>query len=157
MKEYNACPICNSTIFTPIITEVNKNREVPTQDQSEEVQYLKKIIKDLTSDQNKRLLEKSDLEIVGFSMQEFYENYIYIPRGIKPTIEWSNNKLLNKIKFQQTLSKLEKQNNLVKLFYNSQQWKIRKTEILERDKDKCSICRRLLRFLEFHRILFCKL
>ena len=142
LKEYNACLICNSTIFTPIITEVNKNREVPTQDQSEEVQYLKKIIKDLTSDQNKRLLEKSDLEIVGFSMQEFYENYIYVPKGIKPAIEWSNNKLLNKIKFQQTLSKLEKQNNLVKLFYNSQQWKIRKTEILERDKDKCSICSR---------------
>ncbi len=142
LKRYRACPDCVFGNQTPKASKLRKSKAKLTSNMSVEIRHLKKIIRDLTYDENKKLLEKSKLKIIGFSPQEFYKNYVYGPKGIKPVIEWSDNKLLNKTMFQHTLSKLEKQNNLIKLFYNTREWNIRKPEILERDKDKCSICSR---------------
>jgi len=108
--------------------------------EASEIEHLKQVIKDLTSDENKKLLEKSSLKKLGFPLREFYDNYIYIERGNKPIIEWTDNSVLNKIIFQQTLGRLERENNLTKLFYDTPEWNIRKTEVLERDKDRCRIC-----------------
>lgn len=139
LKEYKSCPVCRSI---PKNYKLDNQTDIVSKDQLEKINYLKNVIKELTADKNKRLLEKSGLKIVGFSLQDFYDNYVYIPKGSKPNIMWSDNELLNKTKYRETLGRLERQDNLVKLFYDTQQWKIRKTEILERDNDTCSICKR---------------
>jgi len=132
LKKYDTCPDC---VITPKTSILNKKTLVSN---------ISKKVRDLTPlavefDKDKELLRKSQVKRLGFSLREFYEDYIYISEGSKPVIEWSDNELLNKAMFQQVLSKLEKQRRLIKLFYNTSEWNTRKTEVLERDGDICRI------------------
>lgn len=110
---------------------------------NEKIEELSKVIKDLLSNPNDLLLEKSILKISGFTPEEFYEKYILVSGGYKPEIIWTKDINKNLIKYKKTLKQLENQKKLIKdLFYNSEEWMLRSNEISRRDNEKCVYCGR---------------
>ena len=101
---------------------------------------LQKTIRDLITDNNKLIMIKSELKIIGFSPQDFYSKFIYLKSGLKPEIEWTNDDLLNKNLYKKTLEQLKRSRILVNMFYNSREWGIRSAEVLKRDIHKCECC-----------------
>lgn len=60
--------------------------------------------------------------ITGYSVKDFYENFIYTSHGFKPEIEWKEDNFINKQLYHQTLNQLEKENRLVNMFYHSKEF-----------------------------------
>ena len=121
---------------------VKKEFVVVEKSNEEEVKKLKQIIKDLTTNQNERLLAKITLKTTGFSPKEFYEKFVYTARGPTPDVGWSKDENVNKIRYQEALRVLEKERRLTNMFYHSKEWVTRSAEILKRDKHQCECCKR---------------
>jgi len=108
----------------------------------EEIEKLNGTIKDLLTNPNDLLIKKSKIKILGYSMEDFYDKFVITTNGDKPKIIWDGNFIENKIKYKNTIRKLENQKRLIKAFYSSNEWITRSNEISARDKEKCIYCGR---------------
>lgn len=110
------------------------------ENKNEKIEKLNKVITDLLSNSNDRLLKMSKSKIIGFPPKEFYNKFIYVINGEKPIIKWNGNATLDKSEYQKTLNRLENQRKLDNLFYLSKEWLKRSNEVSARDKEKCIYC-----------------
>jgi len=100
---------------------------------------LKKICKALTTNPNLQIIKCSTIQIRGFPIDQFYDDYIYA-NGTKPQLIWTGIPIMDKKKYQNAVRNLEKTKKLTNLFYSSKEWGIRSAEILKRDTHKCECC-----------------
>ena len=75
-------------------------------------------------------------------MEEFYDKFVITTNGYKTKIIWTGNFLEDKLKYRNTIRKLENQKRLIKAFYASKEWITRSNEVSARDKEKCIYCGR---------------
>lgn len=114
--------------------EETKRREIESIDA--EIAKKKKELEDF------RALKSKNSEILGYPFRFFYEKFVGVYRGEKPTIEWTGNDEIDKRTYQTVIDRLKnKEHRLTRLLYTADEWADMRIEILKRDAFVCQSCK----------------